>query len=168
MFNICVIPGTFDPVTNGHVDLIERAARLFDKIYVTAFGNSAKKTMFGIEDRKKMLELACEGIYGREKIIVDATTELLASYAKNRNAGFIVKGTRNSIDYEYEYMLYLINKEIGGGLETLFFPSKESHLYLSSTFVREMLAYDRDISDFVPANVCEYIGEILKKIAGEK
>ena len=168
MFSICVIPGTFDPVTNGHVDLIERAARLFDKIYVTAFGNSAKKTMFGLEDRKKMLELACKDVYGCEKIMVEATTELLAAYVKAKNAGFIVKGTRNSIDYEYEYMLYLINKEIGDGLETLFFPSKESHLYLSSTFVREMLAYDRDISDFVPAKVRDYIGEISKKLAGNQ
>ena len=151
---ICVIPGMFDPVTNGHVDIILRASELFDKIYVTSFYNSAKKTMFDLDARREMLKLACEGI---NNVTADAANGLLADYAKSKNAGFIVKGIRNAADYGYEYDLFMINREIGGGIETVFFPAKPEHLYISSTFVREMIRYKRDISDYVPGKVCEFI-----------
>lgn len=164
---ICIVPGTFDPVTNGHLDMIMRAAKLFDKIYVTAFANSVKKNMFSPEDRYEMLRLACEDYSGGAEITVDVTSELLADYAKSKNANFIVKGVRNMMDYDYEYQLFLINREIGKNIisesetkveiETIFFPSKNEHLYISSSFVREMITYNKDISLYVPAKVCEFI-----------
>jgi len=167
---ICIIPGTFDPVTNGHIDVVKRAAKLFDKIYVTAFVNSSKKNMFSPEDRREMLRLACEDLPDRgegdnEKITVDVTSELLPDYARSKGANFIAKGVRNTIDYELEYQMFLINRETaknnnpepGIELETIFFPSKNEFIYISSSFVKEMLIYNKDISPYVPAKVCEYI-----------
>ena len=163
---ICVIPGTFDPVTNGHLDLIKRTLKMFDKIYVVSFENSAKKTMFDDIERLEMLKLACgdiediKDINGMNKIEIDATNELLVDYAKSKNAGFIIKGIRNSSDYEYEYSMFLINREIGNDrndIETVLLPAKSEHLYISSTFVREMIKYKRDISKYVPEKVNKFI-----------
>ena len=151
---ICVIPGTFDPVTNGHFDVIERAADLFDRIYVTSFDNSLKRTMFSSEERREMLRLACAGL---DKVIVEATGDLVVDYAKARGAGFLVKGVRDMIDYEFEYTQFAINREIGGDIETIFFPAKNEHLYISSTFVREMIKYKRDIRKYVPKQVAEFV-----------
>ena len=154
---ICIVPGVFDPITNGHFDVILRASKLFDKVYVTSFDNSAKKTMFTSEKRREMLNLACEGI---ENVIVDTTSELLVDYAKSKGANFIVKGVRNLIDFEYESDMFMINKSIGD-IDTLFFPAKSEHLYISSTFVKEMIRYKRYISDYVPEKVNEYIVKLL-------
>lgn len=161
---ICIVPGTFDPVTNGHLDVIGRAVKLFDKVYVTSFDNSAKKNMFNSEERIEMLRLAC--IDFSDKVIVDSTSELLADYAKSKGAGFLIKGVRGMTDYEYEYNLFLINREIGGNIETIFFPAKNEHMYISSTFVREMIMYKRDISAYVPHKVSEYIeGQSVKLLS---
>ena len=156
--NICIVPGVFDPVTNGHFDVILRAAKLFDKIYVTSFDNSAKKTMFTSGERREMLKLACGGI---ENVTVDATSDLLVEYAKSKGAGVVVKGIRNIIDAEYEFDLFRINRKIGNDIDTLFFPAKTEHLYISSTFVREMILYKRNISDYVPKKVNDYIVELI-------
>ena len=160
--NTCVIPGTFDPVTNGHMDLIIRALPLFGRIYVVSFENSMKNPLFAPEERKKMLELACGDIGGGEKITVEATGTLLADYARSKGARFIVKGARNSADYEYEYMLSVINREIGDGIDTLIIPSKPEHSHISSAFVREMIAYGKDIANFMPEKARLYAQEILK------
>ena len=153
---ICVIPGTFDPVTNGHLDVIERAAGLFDKIYVASFENTAKQTMFNLEERREMLRLACLDL---GKVEVEATSELVADYAKSKGAGFLVKGVRGMIDYEYEHDLFMINREIGGNIETVLFPAKNEHIYISSAFVREMIKYKRDIRKYVPIKVAEFISQ---------
>ena len=160
--NICIVPGVFDPVTNGHLDVIIRAVKLFDKIYVTSFNNSAKKTMFSSEERSEMLRLACEEIDAHNKITIDATSELLVDYAKSKGASIVIKGVRNMIDYEYEYNLFRINCAIGDNIDTLFFPAKTEHLYISSTFVKEMILYKKDISGYVPEKVCGYINGILQ------
>lgn len=150
---ICVIPGFFDPVTIGHLDIIIRAAKLFDRIYAAAFENSAKKNMFTLEQRRVMLELACGGI---SKVTVDAASGLLADYAVKKGADFIVKGTRGLADFEYERDMFMINREIGG-IDTLFFPAEPEHIYISSSFVREMILYGKDITGYVPEKVGEFI-----------
>ena len=154
---ICVVPGAFDPVTNGHLDVIERAGKLFDKIYVVSFDNAEKKYMFNPEERLEMLRLACLGL---DNVIVDASSDLVAEYAKSKDADFLIKGVRGMMDYDYEYQLYLINREIGGNIETILFPAKNEHLYISSTFVREMIRYKRDISAYVPHKVADFIESI--------
>ena len=157
--NVCIVPGVFDPITNGHLDVIKRAAKLFNKVYVVSFANSAKKTMFTSEERFRMLTLACDEIIKsgeKDKIIIETTNELLVDYAKSKGAGTVVKGVRNIIDYEYESDMFRINMKIGD-LETLFFPAKTEYLYISSSFVREMILYNRDISQYVPEKVNEMI-----------
>jgi len=157
----CVIPGAFDPVTVGHVDIIIRASVLFDEVYVAAFDNTAKKskTMFNSSARYEMLRLACEGI---ENVAVDVTDKLVADYAREKNAAVIIKGVRSAIDFEYEREMFLINKKIGGDIDTLFFPARAEHVFISSTFVREMILYKKDISGYVPDKVRDYINKINK------
>ena len=160
---ICIIPGTFDPITVGHFDIILRASKLFDKIYVVSLENSAKKTMFNSIERLEMLKLACKDINdvnGSKKVTADMTNELLVDYAKSKNAGYIIKGIRNNSDFEYEYNMYLINGEIGNGIETMFFPAKSKYLYISSAFVREMIIYKRDISEYVLEKINKFIKEL--------
>ena len=161
MGQIAIIPGTFDPVTNGHLDVIARAVNLFDTIYVTSFDNSAKRTMFNSEERLEMLRLACLSLdidkSSLEKIRIDATSQLVADYAKSKGADYLIKGIRGMIDYEYEYNLFSINREIGGNIDTILFPAKNEHMYISSTFVREMISYGRDISKYVPTQVADFI-----------
>jgi len=112
--------------------------------------------MFTSEERLEMLKFACGGVCGAAKIIVDAASGLVTDYAESKNAGFIVRGVRNIMDFEWECDIFRVNKKIGG-IDTLFFPAKTEHLYISSTFVREMIIYKKDISDYVPKKVCEYI-----------
>ncbi|GHV10686.1 phosphopantetheine adenylyltransferase [Clostridia bacterium] len=150
---ICVIPGTFDPVTIGHYDIIRRASVIFDKVYVTAFENSAKRNMFSSEDRQKFLRIACAGL---KNVVTGSTSELLADYVKNIGASVIVKGVRTIADFEYERDMYLINREIGG-VETIFIPCANEFSYISSTFVREMIRYGREFSRYVPIGVAEAI-----------
>jgi len=168
--NICVIPGTFDPVTNGHLDVILRASKIFDKIYIASFDHSAgfdhsvKKTMFSSDDRREMLKLACKDLIDSGKVIIDTideTSELLVDYAQSKKAGFVVRGVRNIGDYEYEYSLSLIYRKIGNNIDTVIFPAKSEHLYISSTFVREMILYKRDVSEYVPEKVNQYIKSII-------
>jgi len=151
---ICIVPGTFDPVTNGHLDIIKRAAKLFDKVYAAAFVNSAKHNMFDSEERREMLRLACLDL---DKVTVENADGLAADYAAHKGAGFLVRGVRGTADYEYEHNLFFIHREIGANIETVFLPAKSEHLYISSAFVREMIKYKRDISAYVPARAAEYI-----------
>ena len=157
MKGICIVPGTFDPVTVGHYDVFRRVSKLFVKSYVTVFENSSKHTMFTAKERFEMLKLACEGLSNVE---VGYTNKLVVDYAAEKGAGFIVKGVRNMIDFDYEYQLATINNELNENLDTLFIPSRSEHSYISSTFVREMILYKRDITKYVPPKVCDYINTL--------
>ena len=160
----CVVPGAFDPITNGHLDIIMRASEIFDKIYVAVFENSAKKTMFSLDERRKMAEIACGELNCAAKIKVESSNGLVIDYAQAKNAGFIIRGARNIIDFEWECDVFRANCEISGEkyTETLFFPAKTEHLHISSTFVREMIIYEKDISRYVPEQVEEYINALIK------
>ena len=152
---ICVIPGTFDPVTNGHLDIIGRAAELFDKVYAVSFDNSAKKNMFGPKERLEMLRLACLGF---DNVAAEATSQLVADYAESKKARYIVKGARGAADYEYEHNMFYINRELSkNNLETILFPAKTEHIYISSALVRGLIKYKWDICAYVPLKVAEFI-----------
>ena len=150
-----LIPGSFDPITVGHYDLIRRCSQAFDEVYVVVFANTEKKGK-GIFTGKECFEMKELAVKGLKNVYADLTDTLVVDYAKEKNIDFIVKGVRDTRDFEYEYDLFAINKSIGG-YDTVFMPSAPEYKHISSTFVRDMIKYGRDISNYVPDGVAEYI-----------
>ncbi|MBC5823266.1 MAG: pantetheine-phosphate adenylyltransferase [Candidatus Eremiobacteraeota bacterium] len=147
----CVIyPGSFDPVTNGHFDIVRRAARLFQTLIVAVVGNPGKSPMFGIEDRVAMLREACAQL---PNVKVDSFTGLLADYVRFRQAALIIKGLRIVSDFEHEFSMALLNRKLEGGVETMFVPASLEYAYVSSSSVKEVFLLGGDIADFVPPAV---------------
>lgn len=156
---IALIPGSFDPVTVGHCDIVLRAAKIFDKVYVTEFINSSKTSFFSTDERLSMLHAAFDGI---ANVKVDVWGGLLADYAVSHDIGTIVKGARSATDFDYEMSLSLINRSISAELDTLIIPTKAEYMHISSTMVRELIRYGCDYSACVPACVAHLI-ESFKK-----
>lgn len=150
-----LIPGSFDPITVGHYDIIKRCSELFDEVYVVVFKNTEKsgKGIFSADDCYEMVKIAVRGL---DNVYTDVTNILVVDYAKSKNIDVIVKGVRDTIDFEYEYDLYAINKSIGD-YDTIFVPSLPEYKHISSTFVRDMIKYNRDITPYVPEGVADYI-----------
>lgn len=156
--SVAICPGSFDPITLGHLNIIRRASKIFDKVIVCIMYNSTKTTpMFSIEERVEMVRKVVERLPNVE---VDTSEGLLAEYAKQYEGAVLVKGLRAASDFEYEFQMNLINKKINPSLETMFLTASEKYTFLSSSVVREMARYGADLSDFVP---CEIIGEVEKK-----
>lgn len=151
---IAVYPGSFDPVTYGHIDIIKRAARVYDKVIVAVLINSAKKPMFTLEERVELLRGCCEPYSNVE---VDSFDGLTVNYAKSRHATVLVRGLRAVSDFENEMQLAHANHALMPGIETVFFATSMRYSYLSSTIVKEAAKYGSDISKFVPKNVEEAI-----------
>ncbi len=155
---IAICPGSFDPITLGHLNIIRRTAQIFDKVVVLIMLNSSKTTpMFSIDERVEMVRKVVERFPNVE---VDTADGLLAEYAKKHDGAVIVKGLRAASDFEYEFQMNLINKKINPELETMFLTSSEKYTFLSSSVVREMARYGADLTGFVP---CEIIEEIEQK-----
>jgi len=148
-------PGTFDPVTNGHVDIIERAAQQFDRVVVAVLDNPGKQPLFGVEERVAMLE---EATGDRDGVDVDAFSGLLVEYAKRIGAGVIVKGLRAVTDFEYEIQMAQMNQRLGG-VETFFMTTDPMWSYLSSSLVREVARFGGDVAGLVPPGVVERLRE---------
>ena len=144
---IAIYPGSFDPITSGHVNIIERAARIFDKLIVCVMVNSAKSPMFSRQERVDMVRSVVGHIPNVE---VDSSAELLADYAKQKGSCVIVKGLRAGSDFENEFQMALINHKINPGLDTMFLTAEHQYMYLSSSTVKELGNYDVDLSDFLP------------------
>lgn len=144
---IAIYPGSFDPVTNGHLNIIERAAKIFDRLIVCVMVNAGKQPMFTTEERVSMLRQVTGGL---ENVEVDSSRELLAEYARKRGGCVIVKGLRAATDFEKEFQMALINHKINPGLDTMFLTAEHQYMYLSSSAVKEMAYYDVDLSDFLP------------------
>lgn len=156
--SVAICPGSFDPITLGHLNIIRRSSQIFDKVVVCIMSNSAKsKPMFTIEERVEMVRKVIERFPNVE---VDTSDILLADYAKKYEGAVLVKGLRAVSDFEYEFQMNLINKKINPQLETMFLTSSEKYTFLSSSVVREMAGYGADLTDFVPY---EIIDEIEKK-----
>lgn len=148
-------PGSFDPITLGHLNIVRRAAAVFDKVVVCVMKNSEKNPMFTIEERMELVRK----VTARFSNVEVATTDmLLAEYAKQYEDAVIVKGLRALSDFDYEFQIALINKKMNPQLETLFLTASEKYTYLSSTVVKEMARYGADLSDFVPI---EIIGDVI-------
>ena len=144
---IAVCPGSFDPVTYGHLDIITRAAKMFDKLIVVVASNGAKHCSFTPEERVEMIKKCTVGLDNIEVVHYDG---LLADYAAERNANAIIKGLRAMSDFEYEFQMALTNKKLNPNVETLFLTTATQNMYLSSSMVKQVASMGGDISSFVP------------------
>lgn len=154
-----VCPGSFDPITNGHIDIIKRAAELFDEVTVLVVTNPDKKCVFSPEERCRLIEKAVEGING---VKVDSFSGLLADYVKQNGISAIVKGIRSSSDFEYEFQMALANRSLAPNAETVFITADPQNMYVSSSLIRQIAAFGGNVSDFVPKNIVEEIEKRLK------
>ncbi|MBK8945083.1 MAG: pantetheine-phosphate adenylyltransferase [Ignavibacteriae bacterium] len=142
-----IYPGTFDPVTNGHIDVIKRAIDLFDKVVVTVARNPIKSPMFTVEERLIMLR---ESLKEFKSVYVDSFEGLVVDHAKEVGAIGIIRGLRAISDFEYEFQMALMNRKLDENLRTVFLMPHEKYTYLNSTIVRNLAQFNSDISDFVP------------------
>lgn len=159
--SIAIYPGSFDPVTLGHLNIIKRASACFDKLIVCVMVNSKKTGMFTQEERVDQLRRATERFPNVE---VDSSDELLAAYAKRRGAHVLVKGLRAVSDYEYEVQMALVNRKLNPNLETMFMASSEKYTYLSSTIVKEMARYGADLAEFIPREIVDEVNQRMKEL----
>ncbi len=159
---IAICPGSFDPVTKGHVDILERSSKLFDKVIAVVLVNPTKTPTFTTEERVEMIKRVTAHIPNLE---VDSYTGLVADYAKMKNAQTLIKGLRAVTDFEYEFQQALTNKILNPELETLFMMTNQKYMYLSSTIVRQIAAFDGDITEFVLPEIKD---DILDRIKPKK
>ena len=158
---IAVCPGSFDPVTLGHLDIMTRASKLFDRVIVLVSVNPAKNPCFSAEERVEMIKEVTKDI---DNIEVDVLNGLLAEYVKNIKATAIVKGLRALTDFEYEFQQALANKKLYPDAETVFLTTSAENMYLSSSVVKQIATFDGDISSFVPDVIRDDILSRIKKV----
>ena len=156
---IAIYPGSFDPVTSGHLNIIRRAANIFDKLIVCVIGNSGKNPMFSREERVELIKKVTSDLPNVE---VDCSDELLAEYAKRKGSCVIVKGLRAGADFENEFQMAMINHKINPNLDTMFLTAEHQYMYMSSSMVKELGYYDVDLSDFLPDRI---IPDFKKRIS---
>ena len=157
---IAVIPGSFDPLTVGHVNIIERASLLFDEIHVVVGINKKKDYLFSVKDRVKMIKKSLSHL---SNVTVTSYPGLIVSYCRNVSAQYIVKGLRDSTDFSYEHELEINNKYIAPEIETVYFTSKKDNNFIRSSSVKNFLDYGVDVKDLVPNPVYEEILKLIKK-----
>ena len=160
--NVAIVPGSFDPVTNGHLDIIKRTSDLFDVVYVSILSNSTKNPLFTAEERIELLKRVTSNL---RNVKVENFTGLLVDYARERDAKFIVKGLRAVSDFEYEFQMSLTNKQLAPEIETFFITTNTKYAYLSSSIVKEVAKYGGDLTEMVPL---EIIQDIQNKIGGKQ
>jgi pantetheine-phosphate adenylyltransferase len=149
-----IYPGTFDPITNGHLDLIERASRLFSKLIVLVGENTSKKPLFDVKERVLMIK---ESIKHLKNVEVDSNSELTVGYARKHNVKILVRGVRAFSDFEYELQMALMNRKLDEDIETVFLMPKNEYSYLNSSLIKGISDFDADIKDFVPPVVIKML-----------
>ncbi len=159
---IAICPGSFDPVTLGHLDIIHRASKLFDRVIVVVMSNAAKSPLFSQVERMDLLRRSLAEV-GLENVAVDCYDGLLADYAEMRQATAIVKGLRAMSDFEYEFQMALTNRKLNPDVETVFLTTTAEYMYLSSSLVKQVARLNGDITDFVPTCILPDIKEKLRK-----
>ncbi len=158
---VAIYPGSFDPVTIGHLDIISRGSKMFSRVIVVVMSNVHKNSgSFTIDERVEMIKKSVRGL---ENVEVDHYEGLLADYAKQKNANVIVKGLRAVTDFEYEFQMALTNKKLNPDVETIFLTTSAENMYLSSSMVKQIASMGGDISDFVPPAIHKDIIKRLKK-----
>lgn len=156
MERIAIYPGTFDPITFGHIDVMQRAAQMFDKVILLIAVNSNKKNTFTEDER---IEMAVGALAHIPNVSVDHFSGLTVDYARKAGAHTIIRGIRAVSDFEYEFQIALMNKKLYPGADTIFLAPDEKYTYLNSTIVRELARYSNDVADFVPGNVAKALIE---------
>lgn len=148
----CIYPGTFDPVTNGHLDVVARAARLFDKVIMAVAANPGKHPLFTVEERVRLI---ADNLRPYPNVEADWFDGLLVNFVRRRGAVAILRGLRALSDFEFEFQMALMNRHLDENIETIFVMTKDAYSYTSSKLVKQVSRYGADISQFVPANVIE-------------
>jgi pantetheine-phosphate adenylyltransferase len=154
-----IYPGSFDPVTNGHLDIIERSSKIFDEVIVAVLKNPSKDPLFTMEERVEMLKESTKGL---KNVEVDCFSGLLMDYAKKKKAKAVIKGLRAVSDFETEFQMALMNKKLNNEIETFFIMTNSKYSYLSSSLVKEVAKFKGCIKDLVPQKVEEKLFEKLK------
>lgn len=161
---IAIYPGSFDPITLGHLNIIKRAAALFDKLIVCVMVNSSKSGLFTYEERVELIQRVLDGT-DLINVEVDHSHDLLAEYAKKKGAKTIVKGLRAISDYEIEVQMAIINNKINPALETVFIPSGEKYTFISSTVVKEVASYGAALHEFIPREIMD---DLMTKVVDRR
>ena len=159
MRKIALFPGSFDPMTNGHLNLIERSAKLFDEVIIGVFINTSKQTLFTPEEKKYLIEEATKEMPNVRVIMQE--TQLTVESAKSLGANFLIRGIRNVKDYEYEKDIAKMNQHLAPEIETVFLLAEEPYAHVSSSLLKEVLRFGGDVSDYLPPNI--YLALTLKK-----
>ena len=154
---IALYPGSFDPITNGHLDVLERASRMFDEVVIAVSNNSEKNSFLTTEQRVNLIKGAIQNM---ENVKVDSFRGLTVEYAKKIGAKFLIRGLRTMTDFEYEFQLCQTNQVLANDIDTVFLSTKPENNFISSSMVKELSKYNADISKLVPENVVEYLKNI--------
>jgi pantetheine-phosphate adenylyltransferase len=160
---VALYPGTFDPLTNGHLDLIKRSVRMFDKVVVAIFESPMKGPLFSVEERRRLIEESTQGLSNIE--IDTFSNTLLVFYAKQRQAHVIVRGLRAIADFEYEFQMTLMNRRLDEDIETVFLMPREEYTYVASRLIKEVAAYGGNVEELVPPPVALALKEKLRRQA---
>lgn len=158
---VAVYPGSFDPITNGHLDIVRRASRIFDSVIVAISENPRKSPLFSLEERKALVEEAVQGI---PNVQVEVFNGLLVQYAKQRNATAIIRGLRAVSDFDYEFQMALLNRKLAPDLETVYLMPSEEYTYINSTIVKEVAYLGGKLDCFLPQVVAKRLTEKIKEL----
>lgn len=156
-----IYPGTFDPVTYGHIDIVRRAVELFDQVIVTVAINPTKQPLFSTEERVEMLR---ESLKEFDRVVIDSFNGLTVEHAKQVGAIGIIRGLRQISDFEFEFQMALMNRKLAGDITTIFLMPHERYTYLNSTVIRNLASLHADVSNFVPPNVHEALKKKFQKV----
>jgi pantetheine-phosphate adenylyltransferase len=158
---VALYPGTFDPLTNGHLDLIKRSVRMFDKVVVAIFESPMKGPLFSVEERRRLIEESTQGLSNVE--IDTFSNTLLVFYAKQRQAHVIIRGLRAIADFEYEFQMTLMNRRLDEDIETVFLMPREEYTYVASRLIKEVAAYGGNVEELVPPPVALALKEKFRR-----
>jgi len=156
---VAVYPGSFDPLTNGHIDIIERSIAFFSTIYILVANNPNKKTLFSLEERLAMLREYCKD---EKHIIASSFNGLLIDFAKSVSASAIIRGLRAVSDFDYEFQMATMNRRLAPDVETIFFTTRGKYFYVNSSTIKDLAGFGGDVSDFVPKYVEDKLIEKLR------
>jgi len=167
MKNSAIYPGSFDPFTNGHLDILKRAVQMFDRVVVTVAVNQRKKSVFTGEERVELIKEVIKEEPWKDKVVVEQFTGLLIDYARQKKINVLLRGVRQISDFEYEFRMALTNRRLAPEIDTIFLMPDEQLTFISATIVKEVAAWGGDLSSFVPQNVADALVKKFKE-AGEK